>query len=285
VRCSVRAQHLQDECLATLVLRMDAQVAVAGAADSRVTALDRERFAAAGVPRVISALGTPVRLAAAARGPATPPPAELVGALVVANKLHAGAEVGAEGAEDAAGFSAVDRALWAGVAEQLGMALKLAARHAIVATAQEDHVAAIVAASSVVAGLRLVHSAFPQGAMWAAVEVHAAWLVGSADARLYAPPAAADTADGDSGGTAVRRTRRSGWQEEAAEVRRSVQIAGVHCPVLVCAADLCTLLVCAAVRHAPRALKVCAAARAVPLVELWLLGTLALVARAQPAPL
>ena len=54
---------------------------------------------------------------------------------------------------DKDGFSEVDKALFVGIAQQLGMALKLATRQAIMQTAQEDHVESIVSATSVIAGM------------------------------------------------------------------------------------------------------------------------------------
>ena len=54
---------------------------------------------------------------------------------------------------DKEGFSDVDKALFAGIAEQLGMAFNLATRQAIIQSAQEDHVDSIVAATSVIAGV------------------------------------------------------------------------------------------------------------------------------------
>ena len=74
-------------------------------------------------------------------------------------------------------------------------------------------------------GLRLVQAAFPTGAMWAAAEAHAAWLVGCAHVHLYAPSTARGGPDGDdSGSFAVRRCKAAGWDEVPAKVCDSATV-------------------------------------------------------------
>jgi hypothetical protein len=68
-------------------------------------------------------------------------------------------------------------------------------------------------------GLRLVQAAFPTGAMWAAAEAHATWLVKCQDAKLYAPSASPRGTEEDRGSVAVRRCKESGWDELPAQVR------------------------------------------------------------------
>lgn len=78
---------------------------------------------------------------------------ELVGVLLAVNKL---ATLGA--ASDAVpargGFTAVDRALVDAVAALLAPALKVVVRQTVLRTAQEEHIASIVAISSIFAGMR-----------------------------------------------------------------------------------------------------------------------------------
>jgi GAF domain-containing protein len=138
--------------MATHVLRRDSQVAVAGPEAKQLSALDQERLAAHAIYEVGSVMGTPVRMQ-----PSHPrSPSELVGAIVAVNKYRAlgkPVENQSELAHDKDGFSEVDKMLFEGIAEQLGMALKLATRQAIIKTAQEDHVESIVASTSVIAGV------------------------------------------------------------------------------------------------------------------------------------
>lgn len=134
--------------MATQVLRRDSQVEMAGPEDKKLPALDQERLAAHAIYKFTSALGTPVRVQPAF--PGSPP--ELVGAIVAVNKYRALGNT-SELVHDKDGFSEVDKALFVGIAQQLGMALKLATRQAIMQTAQEDHVESIVSATSVIAGV------------------------------------------------------------------------------------------------------------------------------------
>lgn len=80
-----------------------------------------------------------------------------MGAIVAVNKLRVLGS-SSELVHDKDGFSEADKALFHGIAEQLGAALKLATRQAIVQTAQADHVESIVSATSVIAGTVLLRS-------------------------------------------------------------------------------------------------------------------------------
>lgn len=134
--------------MATQALRRDSQVEMTGQEDKNLSALDQERFASHAICKFTSALGTPVRLQPSYPGSSP----EQVGAIVAVNKYRALGN-SSELIHDKDGFSEVDKALFAGIAEQLGMAFKLAIRQSIIKTAQEDHVESIVSATSVIAGV------------------------------------------------------------------------------------------------------------------------------------
>ena len=70
-----------------------------------------------------------------------------------------------------------------------------------------------------------MQAAFPTGAMWAAAEAHAAWLVGCVHVQLYAPSTACGGPDGDdSGSVAVRRCKAEGWDAVPAKVCDSATV-------------------------------------------------------------
>jgi GAF domain-containing protein len=139
--------------MATRVLRRDSQVEFISSSGKRVSALDQERFAAKDMYQITSLLGTPVRLQSAFPERDHP---ELVGAIVAVNKYR-DLRMGSALMHDKDGFSEVDKELFTGIAEQLGMALKLAIRQAIVQTAQEEHVQSIVSATSVIVGMYAIY--------------------------------------------------------------------------------------------------------------------------------
>lgn len=73
---------------------------------------------------------------------------------------------------------------------------------------------------NIFAGLRVVQAAFPTGAMWAAAESHAAWMVSCSEVKLYAPSASHSIGGSEDGGgfVAWRRCKEAGWDELPAQV-------------------------------------------------------------------
>jgi hypothetical protein len=111
---------------------------------------------------------------------------EVVGALIAVNKLET---VGSSPSlAKTSSFSLLEEVLLAGVADQLGVAVQMAVRQAIVRAEQEASAASITVTATLMAGIRMVNAAFhkgQEGSVWEAIEEYAARLVGSQCARLH----------------------------------------------------------------------------------------------------
>jgi hypothetical protein len=136
---------------------------------------------------------------------------ELVGVLVAINKRsHIAGGIATVGKP--VPFSLLDEALLAGVAGQLGAALKLAVRHAMLHIEQDGHVASMTKVANIMAGLRMVNQSLQSaevGSMWGEIEAHAARLVDAHDAQFFLR---------DGKDSAVRRQAPT-WEPVAVNVR------------------------------------------------------------------
>lgn len=180
-----------------------------------ITDLDRRRFSLLGVHDIHTAVAAPVWLAQDAppgaypssfltasintsqtrrqqldirtvehAGSSEPPPRELVGVLVAVNKFD---RIGTALPDEVVPFEELDERLLVGVADQLGIALKMAAHQSVLQTEQEERVDCIASEATLLAGLRAINAVVHDGpgAVWTAVEAYSAHLVGAKRVRLY----------------------------------------------------------------------------------------------------